>query len=103
MPSGSARYAVPAVLVLALCLALTVGVGRGAGRAAPLALASTAQALAFAVAWTLAEPLRGGWGLQFPWNPVALGLGGRATPTLQVRGLRSAPTASACSPWPRPA
>ena len=32
----------------------------------------TAQALAFAVAWTLAEPMRGGLGLQFPWNPIAL-------------------------------
>ena len=32
----------------------------------------TAQALAFAVAWTLAEPLRGALGLQFPWNPIAV-------------------------------
>ena len=63
-------YAVPAVLVLALFLALTVGLA-----AALVALrrwrSVEAQALAFAVAWTIAEPLRGGLGLQFPWNPVA--------------------------------
>ena len=64
-------YAVPAVLGLALFLALGVGVA-----AALVALrrwrSLTARALAFAVAWTLAEPLRGAWGLQFPWNPVAV-------------------------------
>ena len=64
-------YAVPAVLGLSLFLALTVGLGAGL-----VALrrwrSPTAQALAFAVAWTLAEPLRGGLGLQFPWNPIAL-------------------------------
>ena len=63
-------YAVPAVLGLALFLALTVGLA-----AALVALrrwrSPAAQALAFAVAWTLAEPLRGGLGLQFPWNPIA--------------------------------
>jgi apolipoprotein N-acyltransferase len=63
-------YAVPAVLGLALFLALTVGLA-----AALVGLrrwrSVTAQALAFAVAWTLAEPLRGGLGLQFPWNPIA--------------------------------
>ena len=64
-------YAVPAVLGLALFLALTVGLA-----AALVALRAwrsvSARALAFAVAWTLAEPVRGAWGLQFPWNPVAL-------------------------------
>jgi apolipoprotein N-acyltransferase len=63
-------YAVPAVLGLALFLALTVGVA-----AAAVALrrwrSVTARALAFAVAWTVAEPLRGALGLQFPWNPIA--------------------------------
>lgn len=63
-------YAVPAVLGLALFLGLTVGLA-----AALVALrrwrSVTAQALAFAVAWTLAEPLRGRLGLQFPWNPIA--------------------------------
>ena len=63
-------YAVPAVLGLALFLALSVGVAAGL-----VALrrwrSVTAHALAFAVAWTLAEPLRGGLGLQFPWNPIA--------------------------------
>jgi apolipoprotein N-acyltransferase len=64
-------YAAPAVLGLALFLALSVGLA-----AAIVALrrwrSVTAQALAFAVAWTLAEPMRGGLGLQFPWNPIAL-------------------------------
>lgn len=63
-------YAVPAVLGLALFLGLSVGFA-----AALVALrrwrSPTALALAFAVAWTLAEPLRGGMGLQFPWNPIA--------------------------------
>lgn len=63
-------YAVPAVLGLALLLALTVGFA-----AALVALrrwrSLEAHALAFAMAWTLAEPLRGALGLQFPWNPVA--------------------------------
>jgi apolipoprotein N-acyltransferase len=63
-------YAVPAVLGLALFLALTVGLA-----AALVSLrrwrSVEARALAFAVAWTLAEPLRGGLGLQFPWNPIA--------------------------------
>ena len=63
-------YAVPAVLGLALLLALTVGLA-----AALVALhrwrSLAAQALAFAAAWTLAELLRGGLGLQFPWNPIA--------------------------------
>ena len=58
------------MLGLALFLALTVGLA-----AALVALrrwrSPAAQALAFAVAWTLAEPLRGGLGLQFPWNPIA--------------------------------
>lgn len=64
-------YAVPAVLALAFGLGLTVG--------AACALTALrrwrrveAQALALAAAWTLAEPLRGALGLQFPWNPVAL-------------------------------
>jgi apolipoprotein N-acyltransferase len=63
--------AVPAVLLLALGLGLTVG--------AAAAMTSwrrwrrvEAQALAFAIAWTLAEPVRGGAGLQFPWNPIAV-------------------------------
>lgn len=64
-------YAVPAVLGLALFLALTVGLA-----AALVSLrrwrSVEARALAFAVAWTLAEPLRGGLGLQFPWNPIAV-------------------------------
>ena len=64
-------YAVPAVLGLSLFLALTVGLA-----AAIVALRQwrsvTAQALAFAVTWTLAEPLRGALGLQFPWNPIAV-------------------------------
>jgi apolipoprotein N-acyltransferase len=64
-------YAVPAVLMLALILAVTVGLG-----AAVVALRRwrriEAQALAFAVAWVVAEQVRGGWVLQFPWNPVAL-------------------------------
>jgi apolipoprotein N-acyltransferase len=64
-------YAVPAVLGLALFLALSVGLA-----AALVALrrwrSVTARTLAFAIAWTLAEPVRGAWGLQFPWNPVAL-------------------------------
>ena len=71
MPSASALYAVPAVLGLALFLALTVGARRRPGGACAAGDRSTAQALAFAVAWTLAEPLRGGLGLQFPWNPIA--------------------------------
>ena len=61
----------PAVLGLALFLALTVGLA-----AALVSLrrwrSVEARALAFAVAWTLAEPLRGGLGLQFPWNPIAV-------------------------------
>ena len=64
-------YAVPAVLGLALFLALTVGLA-----AALVSLrrwrSVEARALAFAVAWTLAEPLRGSLGLQFPWNPIAV-------------------------------
>lgn len=63
-------YAVPAVLLLALGLGLTVGA------AAALACLRRwrrveAMALAFAILWTLAEPLRGELGLQFPWNPIA--------------------------------
>jgi apolipoprotein N-acyltransferase len=62
--------AVPAVLLLCLGLGLTVGAA-----AAVTALRHwrqvEAQALAFAAAWTIAEPLRGGLGLQFPWNPIA--------------------------------
>lgn len=64
-------YAAPAVLGLALFLALTVGLA-----AALVSLrrwrSVEARALAFAIAWTLAEPLRGGLGLQFPWNPIAV-------------------------------
>ncbi len=70
-PERFGVYAVPAVLGLALFLALSVGLA-----AALVALRTwrsvTARALALAVAWTLAEPLRGAWGLQFPWNPIAL-------------------------------
>lgn len=63
-------FAVPAVLLLALGLGLTMGV------AAALAACRRwhrieALALAFALLWTVAEPLRGGLGLQFPWNPIA--------------------------------
>jgi apolipoprotein N-acyltransferase len=62
--------AVPAVLLLCLGLGLTVGLA-----AAVTALRRwrrvEAQALVFAACWTLAEPLRGGMGLQFPWNPIA--------------------------------
>jgi apolipoprotein N-acyltransferase len=75
-------FAVPAVLLLAFGLALTVGLA-----AAVVALRRwrrvEAQALAFAVAWTLAEPLRGGLGLQFPWNPVAVAWAA-SDPTLQA-------------------
>ena len=64
-------YAVPAVLALALGLGLTVGTA-----AAVTALRRWHRveglALAFAATWTVAEPLRGALGLQFPWNPIAL-------------------------------
>jgi apolipoprotein N-acyltransferase len=63
-------YAVPAVLGLALFLALTVGLAAALVALRPWR-SSAAQALAFAVAWTLAEPVRGALGLQFPWNPIA--------------------------------
>lgn len=70
-PDQFGIYAVPAVLLLALILGLTVGLA-----AVPLALRRwrriEALALALALTWTLAEPLRGAWGLQFPWNPVAV-------------------------------
>lgn len=63
--------AIPAVLLLCLGLGLTVGAA-----AALTALRRwgrpEALALAFAALWALAEPLRGGWGLQFPWNPIAV-------------------------------
>jgi apolipoprotein N-acyltransferase len=63
--------AVPAVLLLAAFLALLPGL-------AGLAVcwrdwtSARAQILAFAVAWIVAEILRGRHGLAFPWNPVAL-------------------------------
>jgi apolipoprotein N-acyltransferase len=63
--------AVPAVFLLCLGLGLTVGAA-----AAITALRRwrrvEALALAMAALWTLAEPLRGAWGLQFPWNPIAV-------------------------------
>ncbi len=69
-PERFGAYALPAVLGLALFLALTVGLA-----AALVALrrwhSVEARALVFAVTWTIAEPLRGGLGLQFPWNPIA--------------------------------
>ncbi len=84
-PEQFGVYAVPAVLMLALILALTVGVGT-----ALLALRSwrriEALALALAVVWTLAEPVRGALGLQFPWNPVA-SVWALSDATLQVVGL----------------
>jgi apolipoprotein N-acyltransferase len=69
-PERFGVYAVPAVLLLALGLGFTVGAA-----AALVALRRwrrvEALAAAFAVTWTIAEPLRGGLGLQFPWNPIA--------------------------------
>lgn len=83
-PEQFGIYAVPAVLMLALILALTVGVGT-----ALLALRRwrriEALALALAVVWTIAEPLRGALGLQFPWNPVAA-VWAISDATLQVVG-----------------
>ncbi|MEK0084942.1 apolipoprotein N-acyltransferase [Benzoatithermus flavus] len=74
--------AVPAVLLLCLGLGLTAGLA-----AALTALRRwrrvEALALAFAALWTLAEPLRGSWGLQFPWNPIAI-VWAVSDPTLQV-------------------
>jgi apolipoprotein N-acyltransferase len=62
--------AVPAVLLLALGLGLTVGVA-AAVVASRRWYRVEAMGLAFAVCWTVAEPLRGSLGLQFPWNPIA--------------------------------
>lgn len=69
-PERFGPFAAPAVLLLALGLGLTVGA------AAALAACRRwrrveALALAFAALWTLAEPVRGGLGFQFPWNPIA--------------------------------
>lgn len=84
-PEQFGVYAVPAVLMLALILALTVGIGT-----ALLALRTwgriEALALALAVVWTLAEPVRGALGLQFPWNPVA-SVWAVSDATLQVVGF----------------
>ncbi|HMR29685.1 MAG TPA: apolipoprotein N-acyltransferase [Geminicoccaceae bacterium] len=63
--------AVPAVLALAAFLAILPGL-------ACLAVSwrrwtsVRAQALALAVAWIVTEIARGGLGLRFPWNPVAI-------------------------------
>lgn len=63
--------AVPAVLLLCLGLGGTIGLA-----AAVTALRRwrhvEARTLAFAVAWTVAELVRGRLGLQFPWNPIAV-------------------------------
>lgn len=63
--------AVPAVLGLSALLGLTVGLA--AWIAALLRWRSLeARALAFAAAWTVAELVRAGTIIQFPWNPIAI-------------------------------
>lgn len=63
--------AVPAVILLAMICAVFPGAAAALVAACRLrSLAGTV--LVFAAAWTLGEQLRGGWGIQFPWNPVAI-------------------------------
>jgi len=72
--TDAARFgamAVPAVIVLAMACAAFPGCAAALVAACRLrSLAGTV--LVFAAAWTLGEQLRGGWGIQFPWNPVAI-------------------------------
>ena len=105
MPSASALYAVPAVLGLALFLALHGRRRRRGWWRCAAGARVEAQALAFAVAWTIAEPVRGGLGPAVSLEPGRLGLGGqrrhaagrgldrhlRAEPAHRGRGRPAAP------------
>lgn len=63
-------FAVPGVAALAAILATIAAVA-----CAPLVQVAAERrflsAIALASGWTLAELLRGPWGTQFPWNPIA--------------------------------
>lgn len=74
-PERFGALAVPAVLLLTAFLALLPGLAALAVRWRQWT-SLRAQALALAPAWILAEVARGGLGLQFPWNPVALAWAG---------------------------
>ena len=82
-------WAVPAVMALAATCALFVAGAAWLVRVrvwrSPIAFA-----LAFAVAWTFLEELRGSWGVGFPWNPLGL-VWASSDPMLQLAAWVGAP------------